>query len=128
MQLLAVEQAMQPAKKWQERIRSSESWKTFIFQVIGTSTQMIKMLKWSNGSTTSRRVSLDAIVRASCGTLPTASIVSLPTSTEYVDFAFKNPDSSLKSLDGDYKLEAATPFHLNFKCVLYACLRAIAIV
>lgn len=128
MQLLAVEQAMQPAKKWQERIRSSESWKTFILQVIGTSTQMIKMLRWSDGSTRSRRVSLDAIVRASCVSLPTASIASLPTPTEYVDFAFKNPDGSLKSLDGDYKLEAATPFHLNFKCVLYACLRAIAIV
>lgn len=105
MQHLAVEKAMQPVKKWQKIIRSSESWQTFITQVIGTSTQMIKMLKWSHGAT-NRRESVDAIVRASCVALPTVSVESVDSELER--------DTTLKSLDGDYKLEACTPFHLNF--------------
>ena len=29
-----------------------------------------------------------------------------------------NPHLALKALSGDYQLEACTPFHLNFKCVI----------
>lgn len=113
LQLLAITETMKPANEWQERVRSSEPWRKFVLQVNVTSTQMIKMLKWSTTSCKDRSVSIDALVRMSFGTLPTETELA---------------DRTLKALDGDYKLEACTPFHLNFKCVLYAYAHASVIV
>ena len=126
-QLQAITKAMGPSTLWLDNVRSGPSWRSFIYQVIGTSTQLVKMLKWAAGDfTEGSRLSLDALVRASHEDLQLAfsnpKIRIQRSLSDFLSSANENGDERLKSLDGDYKLEACTPFHLNFKCVCgYLC-------
>ena len=110
-QLQSIANAMEPTDVWLKTIRSSSTWKAFIYQVISTSTQMIKMLKWSSNSIASAPT-LDAIVRGSSSDLLRAGI-----SRKRIMSEEELLDPTLKGLDGDYKLEACTPFHLNYQYV-----------
>ena len=115
-QLHAITNAMGPTTLWLDNVRSSPSWRSFIYQVVNTSTQLVKIFKWAAGAWSEGY----ALVRASNDDL--LSVNSIKLKSQRSVSGQELADKRLKSLDGDYKLEACTPFHLNFKCVCgYLC-------